>query len=338
MLSAGRSAGSVSQERDVKREEGVLAADEIVGVDMLGFVVPEHRALAAEAIGRVLEGGRVEYLEVKVLSGTRRNVWYAIHIAPVRHEGRVAEVMLVTWDITEQRRMVELKDNLIRDVSHELRTPLAKLQMSLELLVEMLEDEGMDRERAIRVSGFAIGSTKRLLQTVENILDLSRLEAGMWAYEREVIQPRYLIQEAVMYAVPLGMPKSLEVTADLPESLPAIQGDWVKLFRVLRNLLENAIKYSDGGQVVVTAEPRDGELVIAVSDQGYGILPENLENVFQRFFQEKTRHLGAGLGLAICRAIVEDHGGRIWAESAGQGQGTTIRFTLPTAVREEDDV
>jgi signal transduction histidine kinase len=209
------------------------------------------------------------------------------------------------------------------------------MQMSLELLVEMLEDEGMDRERAIRISGFAISSAKRLLQTVENILDLSRLEAGVWAYEQEIIQPRYLIHEAVMYAVPQGMPKNLEVTADLPESLPAIWGDWVKLFRVLRNLLDNAIKYSDDGRIVVTAEERGSELVIAVSDQGYGILPENLENVFERFFQEKTRHLGAGLGLAICRAIVEDHGGRIWAESPGQGQGATILFTVPTVASVE---
>ena len=337
LLYPGRRVGSDPQARDLDREQGMLPADEIVGVGVLGFVTPEYRPVAREAIGRVLKTGRVEYLELRVLSSTRRDVWYAVHIAPLWREGRVEEAMLVAWDITEQRRMVELKDNLIRDVSHELRTPLAKMQMSLELLVEMLEDEGMDRERAIRVSGFAIGSAKRLLQTVENILDLSRLEAGVWAYEQEIIQPRHLIHEAVLYAVPQTMPKNIEVMADLPESLPAIRGDRVKLFRVLGNLLDNAIKYSDDGRVVVTAEECDGELIFAVSDQGYGILPENLENVFERFFQEKTRHLGAGLGLAICRAIVEDHGGRIWAESAGQGQGTTIRFMLPKAVPEEGD-
>jgi PAS domain S-box-containing protein len=333
LLYPGRRAAPQARDRDSEQE--MLPADDIVGVDMLGFVAPDYRAVAEEAMGRVLKSGRGEYLELEVLSNTRRDAWYAVHMAPLSREGQVAEVMLVTWDITEQRRMVELKDNLIRDVSHELRTPLAKVQMSLELLVEMLEDEGMDRERAIRVSGFAVSSAKRLLQTVENILDLSRLEAGVWAYEHESIQPRHLVHEAVLYAVPQSMPKDLEVTANLPESLPEIRGDRVKLFRVLRNLLDNAIKYSDDGRIVITAEERDGELIFAVSDQGYGILPENLENVFERFFQEKTRHLGAGLGLAICRAIVEDHGGRIWAESSGQGQGTTIRFTVPTAGRGE---
>jgi signal transduction histidine kinase len=104
----------------------------------------------------------------------------------------------------------------------------------------------------------------------------------------------------------------------------------------LSNLLDNAIKYSKEGRIVVTAEPQDNMLLISVIDQGQGILPENLERVFERFFQEKTRHFGAGLGLAICRTIVEVHGGRIWAESAGRGQGATIRFTLPTIDGDEE--
>jgi signal transduction histidine kinase len=216
-----------------------------------------------------------------------------------------------------------------------MRTPLAKVQMSLELLVEMLEEEDLDRQRAIRISGFAIRSSKRLLQSVENILDLSRLEAGMWPHEQSIIRPEVLIREAISYAAPEGAPKGLELTADLPPSLPAIRGDWDKLIRVLGNLLDNAIKYSEGGQIVVAAEHRDGMLVISVTDQGQGILSENLDKVFERFFQEKTRHLGAGLGLAICRAIVEDHEGQIWAESAGRGQGATIRFTLPALDGEE---
>jgi signal transduction histidine kinase len=152
----------------------------------------------------------------------------------------------------------------------------------------------------------------------------------MWPYDRAIIQPDLLIREAVLYAAAEGALKEIELQADLPPFLPAIRGDWDKLSRVLSNLLDNAIKYSEAGRIVVSAEPRDGMLVIAVADQGQGILHENLEKVFGRFFQEKTRHLGAGLGLAICRAIVEEHGGHIWAESAGRGQGATIRFTLPT--------
>ncbi len=104
---------------------------------------------------------------------------------------------------------------------------------------------------------------------------------------------------------------------------------------MLHNLLANAIKFSDKGRITVTAEDSGVELVIGVHDQGQGIDPENLERIFERFFQEKTRHLGAGLGLAICKTIVEEYGGRIWAESSGRGQGASFWFTVPTEVGEE---
>jgi PAS domain S-box-containing protein len=317
-----------------ERGDDPTQVQRLLGKDMLGYVVPEHADATAEAIRQVFETGRSGYLEIPVYNRLGERVWYGAHLGPLRSDGQVVEVMLVARDVTEQKKVAEIKDNLIRDVSHELRTPLAKVQMSLELLGEMLEDEDLDRERAIRVSGFATRSTERMLRTVENILDLSRLEAGTWPHELQLIRPRMLIQDAILYATPLGAAKGLELAADLPESLPAIRGDWDKLYRVLRNLLYNAIKFSDEGKIVVTAEERGGELVIGVRDQGQGILPENLERIFQRFFQEKTRHLGAGLGLAICKAIVEEHGGRIWAESAGRDQGATLRFTVPAQAEE----
>ncbi len=307
----------------------------VVGVEALAFAAPSHRDAAAAAIRRAFETGDSEYLELPVVSSRRRDAWYGLHLGPLRREGRVAEVMLVAVDVTEERRIAEMKDNLIRDVSHELRTPLAKVQMSLDLLVELMEKEDLDRERAIRVSGFATRSTERMLRTVEDILDLTRLEAGTWVDDQQVFRPEALINEAVMYARPLSSPQGLEVEADLPESLPTIRADWDKLYRVLRNLLVNAIKFSEKGKVTVTAEDRGVELVIGVHDQGQGINPGNLERIFDRFFQEKTRHLGAGLGLAICRTIVEEYGGRIWAESRGRGQGASFWFTVPTEAAEE---
>jgi PAS domain S-box-containing protein len=322
--------------RYINREPGEETSQlELLGRDMLAYIRQDYVEVVAAAVNRVFETGQNDYLEVAVIGGARHDAWYGIHLGALRREGQVTEVMLVARDITEQKRIAEMKDNLIRDVSHEMRTPLAKVQMSLELLVEMLEGEDLDRQRAIRISGFAIRSSKRLLQSVENILDLSRLEAGMWPHEQVIIRPELLIREAILYATSESAPKGLELAAVLPPSLPAVRGDWDKLYRVLSNLLDNAIKYSEAGRIIVSTEQRDGMLVIAITDQGQGILPENLEKVFERFFQEKTRHLGAGLGLAICRAIVEEHGGHIWAESAGRGQGTTMRFTLPTLDNEE---
>ncbi|MGQ9681580.1 MAG: sensor histidine kinase [Anaerolineae bacterium] len=122
---------------------------------------------------------------------------------------------------------------------------------------------------------------------------------------------------------------------DLPSDLPIVEGDPNRIAQVLRNLLDNAIKYShDGGLIVVRAEPTDDEIIISVSDQGIGIAPEHLNRLFEKFFRIRSglgRHVvGSGLGLPISRTIIERHGGRIWAESR-LGQGSTFYFTLPLA-------
>jgi PAS domain S-box-containing protein len=324
--------------RFVNREPGEITTEmRLQDRTMLDYVRPDYVEVVAETVRRVFATGSNEYVEAPVLGVRGAATWYGVHMGPLRREGRVAEVMLIARDVTEEKQIAEMKDNLIRDASHELRTPLAKVQMSLELLVEMLEGEDLDRQKAIRISALATRSAEQMLRTVENILDLSRLEAGTWLDEWELIQPQALIREVVGQFVPLGASKGVDLAADLPASVPKVQGDWNKLYRVLQNLLYNAVKFSDKGEIVVTVVDRSGEVAIGVRDQGQGILPENLGRVFERFFQEKTRHPGAGLGLAICKAIVEEHGGRIWAESAGRGQGATFWFTLPAAPSKEDE-
>lgn len=324
--------------RYVNREPGETTTQaQLLGRSMLDYVRPDYIDVVTETVHRVFATGSSEHLEVPVLGRRGRAAWYSVHMGPLRREGRVAEVMLIARDVTEERQIAEMKDNLIRDASHELRTPLAKVQMSLELLMEMLEGEDLDRQKAIRISSLAMRSGERMLQTVEDILDLSRLEAGMWTDERELMGPEGIVREVVAHLAPVGASKGLDLVADLPASLPQVRGDWSKLCRVLQNLIYNAIKFSDKGEIVVTAVDRGGEVAIGVRDQGQGILPENLGRVFERFFQEKTRHPGAGLGLAICKAIVEEHGGHIWAESAGRGQGATFWFTLPAAACEGDE-
>jgi signal transduction histidine kinase len=236
---------------------------------------------------------------------------------------------MIVRDITERKRLDEIKDNLIRDVSHELRTPLAKIQMSLELLSEMLERETLDREKASRISRLSILNVQRLLQTVEGILDLSRLEAGAWVYQRETVRLDLLLEEVLQVMQPLAAVKGLQLLVELPEDLPPVDGDWEMLFRVLINLVDNAVKFSDQGQIRISAERKGKDVELAISDEGQGVLAENLDKVFDRFFQEKARYQGVGVGLTISRAIVQGHSGRIWVESEGRGLGATFRCTLP---------
>jgi signal transduction histidine kinase len=256
-------------------------------------------------------------------------MWYAVRIGPVWRDGEVVSAMLIARDVSERKRLEEMKDNLIRDVSHELRTPLAKVQMSLELLMELVEAAEIDRERTGRIAGLATNNVARLLETVEGILDLSRLEAGIWSYQLEVLDLGELLYEAYGYMHSLAQVKGLDLEADFAQDLPPVEGDREKLFRVLVNLVDNAIKFTSEGSVRLGARVRDGEVEVAVADTGEGISGENVGRVFERFFQEQVGAQGAGIGLAICRAIVEGHGGRIWAESGGRDQGAVFRFTLP---------
>jgi signal transduction histidine kinase len=140
-----------------------------------------------------------------------------------------------------------------------------------------------------------------------------------------------LVEEVLQYMRPLAAAKRLELVVDMPADMPRVEGDREKLFRVLINLVDNAVKFSDKGRIIISARQEGDEIGLAIADSGQGVLPENRERIFERFFQEKTRYQGVGVGLTISRAILENHGGRIWVESPGRGGGATFRFRLPLA-------
>jgi signal transduction histidine kinase len=209
------------------------------------------------------------------------------------------------------------------------------MQMGLDLLLEILNEEPVSRRKATKIAEMVFGNTQRLLQTVEAILDLSALEAGRIIYNKTHISPGDLIGEAVRDMQPMALAKGLQLVAQVPEGLPAIEGDRDQLFRVLVNLVDNAVKFSEQGQIILSVR-EDGPLVeFAVSDSGWGMQKENLSRIFDRFYQERPSIAGSGVGLSICKAIVEAHGGRIWAESPGRGQGMTLRLTLPVMAQKE---
>lgn len=306
-----------------------ISVDDVVGTHFTRYITPEQRETALEAVRLAFDAGTSAHYEFATLGASGRRYWHETHVGPVFSDGEVVAVMLLTSDVTERRQIEEIKDNLIRDVSHELRTPLAKMHMSLELMLEMIKQEVFDRQKVIRLGERTFSNVQRLLHIVETILDLSVLEAGVQPYQRDEIGLAELVEEVALYMEPLARAGGIDLRTAVPVDLPPVVGDREQLFRVLTNLVDNAVKFSEEGVVAVSAESRSGELEIVVSDCGQGILPENLDRVFDRFFQEKTRHHGVGVGLTISKTIVEAHGGRIWAESPGREQGATFRFTLP---------
>ena len=160
------------------------------------------------------------------------------------------------------------------------------------------------------------------------------VEGGIGPSRDRAIGMEELVEEAVQHMTPLALAANLDLQTRLPdERLPTIMGDRERLFRVLVNLIDNSIKFTTQGQVVVSVQLKDGLAEVAVVDTGRGIEPHVLEHVFDRFYQEKSQAEGVGIGLTICKAVIEAHGGRIWGESAGKGRGATFRFALPLESR-----
>lgn len=236
-------------------------------------------------------------------------------------------------DITRERQTDAMKTQLLSTVSHELRTPLASIKGFATTLLR--QDVRWDETTTRDFLRIIEEESDRLTEIIDNLLDMSQIEAGVLRIDKTPSQVRPLVREVVD-----EMRMRTEAhwfVVDLPSELPRVLADPRRVRQVLHNLLENAIKYSKGGQITLSCEVDGDFVVVSVTDQGEGIPEAYLDQVFERFFQidgKSTRRVGgSGLGLSISRGIVEAHGGRIWAES-GPGQGSTFRFTLPIATNE----
>lgn len=219
------------------------------------------------------------------------------------------------------RRSDELKTALLRAVSHDLRTPLTAIVAAGEVLASpaLSEDDRAVLADAVTVEG------RRLTRLVENLIDLSRLEAGSAAPRRDWCSIEELARTAAVQACGED-----GFRLGIDRDVPLIRADAAQLERALFNVIENAHRHSGGQRVTVRAREVRGHLVVRVVDRGPGIPSEQLERVFEPFQRGDSRdgHSGSGLGLAIARGFVEANGGRIWAEAL-PGQGTTIVIELP---------
>jgi signal transduction histidine kinase len=177
----------------------------------------------------------------------------------------------------------------------------------------------------------------RLNRLVDDLQELSRVEAGSFTLDLQPVSLSDLAETARKRLARPYAAKGISLTLNLPAALPPLRADTDRLLQVLTNLLGNALQYTPtGGGVTFSAELRGREVVMRVADTGIGIPAEHLAHIFDRFYRvDKSRSRqaggGSGIGLTICKYLVEAHGGRIWVESAGEGQGSTFSFTLPVA-------
>ncbi len=303
-------------------------------------VHPEDRETVQKAVVQALFEGRPYNYEYRILKPdgsesvvhVRGEVEFDDDGKPVRASGTIQDITerrILEKQVTQYQELNELKTNLLSTVSHELRTPLAIIKGYSSLLLDY--DERLEAEEKHEYLQSIDKATTRLVELVDHILDMSRLDSGMLRLEKTSASLARLIREAVAEAR-LRAPEHRLVSRVAP-GLPRVRLDVKRIRQVLDNLLDNAIKYSDpGSEITASAEAREGEVLVSVADQGIGIPAAEVERVFDRMYRAEKRKSdssGVGLGLAICRGLVEAHGGRIWIESQ-EGRGTTVFFTLPT--------
>jgi two-component system sensor histidine kinase VicK len=257
---------------------------------------------------------------------------------PILEDGRVSGMVVAFQDVSERRRLEKMKDEFISTVSHELRTPLASLRASLGLISSGSLDKRPEKQK--QMVDVAIGNCDRLIRLVNDILDFDSVKSGRLPLHRQPVEAIDLLRRAADIAHAPATQARMGFKIDAAAK-PVVFADEERILQVLNELVRNAIKFSPPETTIrLAAQPAGTDAVGApevcfiVEDQGRGIAPETLERIFERFQQgdaSDSRDLGGtGLGLALCRSIVEQHGGRMWAESV-VGKGSKFFFTLPAA-------
>ncbi len=283
-----------------------------------------------EALHRFFGGGGAAGSGLATLAGSRRQIRWAAHVLTGREGLGVGRLFLLR-DITTEHRFEVLKSDFLATISHELRTPLTSLRGSLQLVVARAENlAAMD----VQLLEIGIKNAERLIQVINDLLDIDSLEQDRMAFRFATIEPLELFDAAVSKTAPTIADRDVRVELDVPVELPAVHGDRDRLVQVFANLVGNAAKYTPmGGCVGVRVRACDGGLQVDVRDDGPGIPLAEQPHVFERFWRSERlgADAGAGLGLAICRAVVARHGGRIWLESE-PGAGSVFSVYLPRAL------
>ncbi|HEU0003177.1 MAG TPA: ATP-binding protein [Ktedonobacteraceae bacterium] len=228
------------------------------------------------------------------------------------------------------QRTDALRAALLSSVSHDLRTPLSSIKAAASSLLQ--EDVQWDDEARRSFAQAIVRESDRLNRLVANLLDMSRIEAGVLKPEKEWYPLDELIHDVLGRMQPLFQGR--QVHTDIPDDLPPVELDYLQIDQVLTNLLENAMRYTPPGSPIdISVQLCDDSVMVSVADRGPGVPPSDFERVFDKFYrvlntEKTTRTIGSGLGLAVCRGLIEAHGGRIWVENRPEG-GAIFRFTLP---------
>jgi PAS domain S-box-containing protein len=329
------------------------SAEDAIGQHITLIVPDDRRAEEEDVLARIRRGERVDHFETVRRTKDGRLVDLSITVSPIRDgSGRIVGASNVGRDVGERRRLEtqrarlllseqearrqaealsNAKDELLATVSHELRTPLNSIFGWARLMQSGDLDEA-SRTRAVEV---ILRNATAQAHLIDDLLDISRVAVGRMRLDFEDADLNATIEAAMETVRPAARAKDIALVAALDPSVGAIQCAPDRVQQVAWNLLMNAVKFTPaGGRVEISSRRGADDVVIVVTDTGEGIAAELLPQIFDLFWQgdgSSTRKQGGlGLGLALVRRLVEMHGGRVVAESAGKGRGATFTVTLPT--------
>lgn len=294
---------------------------------LLGELIDNPQLL--QATGLVLRGETLAEsaadLEVQIAGESRLLAWTLV---PVTHDdGRSMGAVLVLRDVTDSRAFERVRSEFVLRASHELRTPVTGLHMAFALLRERLQlpEAGRERELVETVDE----EMQRLVRLIDDLLNFSRYQEGQQTLERQLCDPGELLEQARQRFAARAASQGLDLQVELAPDLPPLDADRLRLERVLDNLLGNALRHTPkGGLIRLQAQRQGNYLRLDVEDSGEGIAFSQQARIFEPFVQVGARSGGAGLGLALCKEIVQLHGGRIGVQSQ-PGAGTRIYMLLP---------
>jgi two-component system sensor histidine kinase/response regulator len=282
-----------------------------------------------QSVVRCVEAGAEDYL-TKPFNATLLKA--RIGACLEKKRGRDRESALFEQLQSNYKRLQELeqqRDDMRNMIVHDLRTPLTALMIG----VEMMENDRALNEMQHEIMAIAAGGGRTLLGMINDLLDVEKLESGSAQLQYDEVNAASLVAEAVAQVASLAEESGTTLVTKVAENLPSFSGDGKKLCRTLVNLIGNAIKFTGGGAVTVSARQDEPETIrFAVRDTGPGIAPESFGRIFEKFGQLDSRRVGTGLGLAFCKLAVEAHGGQIMVEST-LGEGSTFSFTIPMGGR-----
>ncbi|ODS36409.1 MAG: hypothetical protein A7316_02680 [Candidatus Altiarchaeales archaeon WOR_SM1_86-2] len=297
-----------------------------------------HKSFA-DAFEKNKNGEAAEYEYSLEMGG--EIMWFSAKISPIFTDSEFSGSVAVARDITERMRVEEklrkamkelgeldrMKDEFFTSATHELQNPLTPVRGQSELLLK--GHFGELNEKQARSIETILRNTNRLIRLTDDIMTLSKMRAGVLEYEMSENNIVDIIEDSAGDMGPLAEKKHIDITKKYPGSLPLIKCDRDRIYQVMADIIDNAIKFTpENGKITVKAERIRDDIVVSVQDTGIGISEENREKIFDTFFQVSSKYGGTGLGLSICKNIIEAHHGKIWVESK-LGTGSKFTFTLP---------